>query len=90
MPFAGGQQAGEHLHGGGFAAAIRAEKAENLPALDAEVDVVDRNKIAEAHAQVARLDGNFLLACRAWRDHQLLMALAFSFRHQGDKRLFQT
>ena len=33
---------------------------------------------------------NFLFASRAWRNHQLLMALAFGFRHQGDKRLFQT
>ena len=45
--FAGRQQAGEHLHGGGLAAAVGAEKAEDFPTLDTEADVIDRDEVAE-------------------------------------------
>ena len=34
------------------------------------------------------LVGDFLFASRAWRDHQLFMALALGLWQQGDKRLF--
>ena len=37
----GAQQRGEHADGGGLAGAVRAEEAEDLPALDGEVDAVD-------------------------------------------------
>jgi hypothetical protein len=37
LAVAGRQQAGEHLHGGGFAAAVGAQEAEDLAAADAEV-----------------------------------------------------
>ena len=47
------QQARQHLHGRGLAAAVRAEKAENLAALDREIDPVDGGEIAETAGQVA-------------------------------------
>ena len=45
------QQAGQHLHGRGLAAAVRAEEAEDLAALDAEVDMVDGDEVAEPLGQ---------------------------------------
>ena len=82
------QQAGEHLHGGGLAAAVGAEEAENLAAVDAEVDVVDRREIAEAHGQVARFDGN-ILAIGKRRHHDCPMAAFFFFRQQRDEGRLQ-
>ena len=48
------QQAGQHLHRRGLAAAVRAEEAEDLAALDREADAVDGGEVAEAAGQVAR------------------------------------
>ena len=45
--FGGRQEAGQHLHGGGLAAAVRAEEAEDLAAPDAKADMVDGDEIAE-------------------------------------------
>ena len=50
------QQAGQHLHRRGLAAAVRAEEAEDLAALDREADVVDGGEVAEAAGEVVRLD----------------------------------
>jgi hypothetical protein len=55
FPSDGRQQPGEHLHGRRLAAAVGAEKAEDLAALDAEADVVDGGEFAEAPRQVAAL-----------------------------------
>ncbi|MNZ46506.1 hypothetical protein D3C78_641890 [compost metagenome] len=85
---AGRQQAGEHLHGGGLAAAVGAEEAEDLPALDAETDVIDRNEIAEAAGQVVGLDGD-AVGLLAWRNPQLMVAMALALRQQGDEGGFQ-
>ena len=52
-PSLGGEQAGQHFHGRGLAAAVRAEKAEDLAALDGEVHPVDRREIAETTGEVA-------------------------------------
>ena len=52
----GRQQPGEHLHRGGLAATIGAEKAENLSALDAEVDVIDGGECAESLGQPMGFD----------------------------------
>ena len=78
--FAGGQQAGEHLHGGGFAAAVGAEEAEDFTARDAEVNVVDGDEVAKAHGQPTGFDGDLFLAVVARRDHHRLMRLALRFR----------
>ena len=50
------QQTGQHLHGRGLAAAVRADEAEYFAALDGEVDPIDGGEIAEAAGQVARDD----------------------------------
>jgi hypothetical protein len=68
------QQAGEHLHGGGLAAAVGAEEAEDLAAADAEADVVDRHEVAKAHGQALRLDGDLAVARAAADLHQPLVA----------------
>ena len=45
---AGGQETGQHFHGGRLAAAVRAEETENLAALDLEADAIHRREIAKA------------------------------------------
>ena len=45
--FGGGQQPGQHFHGRGLAAAVRAEKAEDLAARDAEAHMIDGDEVAE-------------------------------------------
>ena len=62
------QQAGQHLHRGGLAAAVRAQEAEDLAALDAEADVVDGGEVAEAAREPARLDGRRAVVVDARRD----------------------
>ena len=59
LAFARRQQAGQHLHRRRLAAAVRPEEAEDLAALDGEVDAVDGGKIAEPAGQVARDDDRF-------------------------------
>ena len=54
------QQAGEHLDGGGFARAVRAEKAVELSRLDAQVEPVHRAHRPEAARQSLRLHGKHL------------------------------
>ena len=53
----GGEQAGEHLDGGGFACAVGAEEAEELAGCDGEVDAVDGGEVAEAAGKGGGLDG---------------------------------
>ena len=48
LSFGRRQQAGQHLHRRGLAAAVGPEKAEDLAALDLEADVVDGGEVAEA------------------------------------------
>ena len=50
------QKAGQHLHGGGLAAAVRAEKAEDLALLDFEAHVIDRGEGAEALGEPVGFD----------------------------------
>ena len=69
------QQAGQHLHRRRLAAAVRAEEAEDLAALDAEAHVVDGGEVAEALRQAVRLDRRRGLGRRvARRDHHLAVA----------------
>ncbi len=88
LALAGWQQTGEHFHGGGLAAAVRAEKAEDFTAGNAEIDLIHRDEIAEAHGQPMGLDGN-AFAVRLRRDDQFTMLTALGFRQQADKGLFQ-
>ena len=63
------QQAGEHFHGGGLAAAVGAEEAEDLAAADAETHPVHGGEIAETPGQVAGLDGHLGVRVRGqWRE----------------------
>ena len=55
--FGRGKQPGQHLHRRRLAAAIGAEEAEDLAALDAKADMVDRGEIAKAHGQAFGHDG---------------------------------
>ena len=63
------QEAGEHLHGGGLAAAIGAEEAEDLAALDAKTHVIYCSEIAETHGQSLGLDGQVAAALHFARWH---------------------
>ncbi len=73
-PLGGRQEPGQHLHRRGLAAAVRAEKAEDLAALDRQGDVVDRGEVAEATRQAVGFDGDLRLFGRTRRDHELLVA----------------
>ena len=53
----GWEQAGQHLHRRGLAAAVGAEEAEDLAALDPEADVIDGGEIAEPARQTFGEDG---------------------------------
>ena len=63
-PFGGRQEPGQHLHGRGLAAAVGAEEAEDLAALDRQRDVVDGGEAAEAARQAVGFDGDLRLARR--------------------------
>ena len=84
--FAGRQQAGQHLHGGGFAAAVGADETEDLAPADAEIDVVNGDEIAEAHGEIRGLDGDFgIAAVRQRRNRHGPIAAPLLFRQQGDE-----
>ncbi len=51
LALAGRQQAGQHLHGGGLAAAVRAQETEDLALADAEVDVIDRDEVPSVNGK---------------------------------------
>ena len=53
LAFARRQQAGQHLHGRGLAAAIRADEAEDLAPLDREAHPVDGGEVAETASEIA-------------------------------------
>ena len=53
----GGEKAGEHLDGGGFAGAVGAEEAEELAGRDGEVDVLNGSKVAKAASEAGGGDG---------------------------------
>ena len=57
------QQAGQHFHGRGLAAAVRAEEAEDLAALDGEAHAIDRGEVAEPAGEVARDDDRLAVEC---------------------------
>ena len=86
----GGQQAGEHLHGGGLAAPVAAQKAKNLAALDAKAHMVHRHKVAKLHGQALGLDGDLCrrIGLQGGDDHRLVPA-PLGLGQQGHKRGFQ-
>ena len=70
LAFARRQQAGQHFHGRGLAAAVRADEAEDLAALDGEAHAVDRGEIAEAAGEIARGDDRLAVDSATRRDLQ--------------------
>jgi len=55
-PFRRRQIPRHHAHRGGFARAVRPEKAQNLALVDLEADLVDRGEIAEPLCQPLYLE----------------------------------
>jgi hypothetical protein len=79
--FTGRQQSGQHLHGRGLAAAVRAEKAEDFAPLDAKADVVDSGETVESHRQMRGFDRDVAIqVCGPRRNRHLRVAAAFLFR----------
>ena len=70
LALGGGEKAGEHLHRGGLAAAIRAEESEDLAAADGEAHAIDGGEAAEALREVRGLDGRLAAGVDARGDHQ--------------------
>ena len=90
LAFARRQEAGEHFHGGRFAATVGAEKAEDLAPLDPQADMIDGGEIGEAHGEIVGLDGDFRRAGgHAGRNHHVPVALALFLRQQPDEGRFQ-
>jgi hypothetical protein len=90
LPVARRQQSREHLHGGRLAATVGAEEAEDLASVDAEADVVHRSEVAEAHREIASLDGRFrLVGRRAGPDHDGAVSRLCVARQELDEGLLQ-
>ena len=88
---AGGQQPGQHLHGGRFAAAIGTKKAEDLSAPDAKIDAIDGDEITETHRQILGFDGDFLrFDIDQWRHDDFVVTTAPFLRQQRYERRFQS
>jgi hypothetical protein len=88
--FGGRQQSRQHLHRRRLAAAVGAEKAKYLAALDLHAHVIDGGESAEALSQAVRLDGDFRFVGRgAWGNYEFHMALALFFREQIDEAMLQ-
>ena len=83
------QQPGQHFHRRRLAAAVRAEKAEDLAALDGEVHAVHRREVAKSTGEVARDDDGLAVGWPTRRYQQLMVIAALPFRQQRDERLFQ-
>ncbi len=83
--FAGRQQAGQHLHGRGLAAAIGAHEAKDLATLDVEAHMVDRGEVAEPAGEVARHDHRLMVELGAWRDLQARVTRFQFIRQERDE-----
>ena len=64
----GRQKASQHFHRGRLAAAVRAEEAENLAALDAEAHMVHGGEIAESTGKSFGLDGRHVVVAARCAD----------------------
>ena len=84
----GGQQAGQHFHGRRLAAAVGAEEAEDLAALDGEADAVDGGEVAEADSQVVGDDHWSGAGCHRRGNDERNVAVAQRLRHDSDEGLF--
>jgi hypothetical protein len=80
------QQAGQHLHGRGLAASVRAEKPKDLTALDGEAHPVHGGEVAEAAGEVVRHDHRRLIKDTARRDLDRLVSGPLPRWQQRDER----
>ena len=88
--FGGIQKAGQHFHGGGFAAAVAAQKAEDFAFGNGEADMVHGGEAAEAFGEPVRFNGGRRIGVGHERgDFQAARALAFFFGQQADIGFFQ-
>ena len=89
LAFTGRQQARQDFHGGGFTAAIRAQKAKNLPTAYLKIHMVYGRKIAKAYGQILRLDGiGFVFIHLQGRNvYGLVVLLFFSWQQLDVSRL---
>ena len=81
-----GQKPRQHFHRRRLAAAVRAEKTEDLAARDLETDIIDGREITEAHGQMIRLDRDVTtIRPRTSRNPQRFVSTALLLRQQGDE-----
>ena len=57
------EEPGDHLHGGGFAGAVRAEEAEHAAWFEFETDAIDGGQLAVALGQLPGFDHRDVTAC---------------------------
>ena len=86
LAFGRRQKAGQHLHGRGLAAAVRAEKAEDLALLDAKAHVIDRDELVETLGEPVGFDRRRPALMLARRNLNRLVALALLLRQKRDER----
>ncbi len=84
-----GQEARQHLHGRRLAAAVGAEEAEDLAAIDCEIHRVDGSERPEAAREVLGHDGRPGVGLDARRDGQTPPRAAFLLGQEGHEGLFQ-
>ena len=70
LAFCRGEQASEHLHRSGLAAAVRAEEAKDLAAADGETHAINGDEAAESFGKIRGLDGRLAARVHARGDHQ--------------------
>ena len=81
-PVAGREETSQNLHRRRLAAPIGPEEPEDLPPLDAEVDPVHCDEVAESLGQVDRLNGYLAAGRGAGRDHHLAVSAANLLRQE--------
>ena len=81
------EEAGQHLHGRGLAAAVGAEEAEDLAAPDLEADVVDGGEIAEPARQSFGDDRGRTVVGRPWRHDEVGARFVASGLERDDRPL---
>ena len=88
LPLARRQEACQHLHGRGLAAAIRADETENLAAFNGEAHPIDGSEVTEPARERARRDHRFAAAA-PWRHFEPIAAVADGLRLQErNERIF--
>src|ERR1035437_10367096 len=85
LAFAWRQQAGQHFHGRGLAAAVRANEAEDLTPLNVEAHPVDCCEITETTGEIAGADDRRDVEDTTRRYMQRVVTPALLFRKQRNE-----